>query len=189
MSRFCVFTGSSEGNQPTYLEAAGELGRALAGRGHGLVYGGARVGLMRGVADGVLGAGGAVTGVLPQFMAGRELAHPGLTHLIWVDSMHARKARMAELSDGFIALPGGYGTLDELFEILTWAQLGLHEKPVGLLNTLGFFDGLLAYLDHATTNGFVRPAHRSLLRVHTDPIELLKDMETFPPGPVQTKWG
>jgi uncharacterized protein (TIGR00730 family) len=188
MARFCVFTGSSPGDQPAYLEAAQGLGKALALRGHGLVYGGAKVGLMRAVADGVLAGGGEVTGVLPHFMASRELAHPELTTLIGVETMHERKARMAELADGFIALPGGYGTLDELFEILTWAQLGLHAKPVALLNPLGFFDGLLAYLNHATASGFVRSSHRDLLRVHTDPIELLKDLETFPSGPVQTKW-
>lgn len=188
MAHFCVFTGSNEGNLPVYLEAAQALGKALARRGHGLVYGGARVGLMKAVADAVLAGGGQVTGVLPHFMAARELAHPALTTLIHVDTMHERKARMAELSDGFIALPGGYGTLDELFEILTWAQLGLHEKPVGLLNPAGFFDGLLTYLDHVANSGFVRPSHRGLLRVHTEPEALLDELETLPSGPIQTKW-
>lgn len=188
MTRFCVFTGSSSGNLPLYQEAAWNLGLALAKRGHGLVYGGARVGLMQAVADGVLAGGGEVIGVLPQFMTQRELAHPRLTTLIQVETMHERKARMAELADGFIAMPGGYGTLDELFEILTWAQLGLHSKPIALLNPSGFFDGLIAYLKHISEAGFVRPSHHDLLRVHHEPERLLDDLETFPTGPVQTKW-
>jgi uncharacterized protein (TIGR00730 family) len=158
----CVFCGSSPG-RPAYRQAAVETGRQLAGRGLRLVYGGASVGLMGTVADAVLAGGGQVLGVLPAHMDRVELAHPGLSELRIVASMHERKAAMAEAADAFLALPGGLGTLEELAEMATWAQLGLHAKPVALVNTAGYFDHLLALLDHAVAEGFVRPAHRRLL--------------------------
>jgi uncharacterized protein (TIGR00730 family) len=147
MKRICVFAGSSAGVRPEYLRAAADLGTVLAARGIELVYGGARVGMMGAVAGAVLAGGGRVTGVIPQALVEKEVAHDGLTELRVVTSMHQRKALMADLSDAFIALPGGWGTLDEMFEILTWAQLGLHRKPCGLLNVSGYFDRLLAFLD------------------------------------------
>jgi uncharacterized protein (TIGR00730 family) len=168
----CVFCGS-RGGGPIYADAARSLGALLAGRGLALVYGAGHVGLMGVLADAVLAAGGRVVGVIPQGLVDRELAHTGLTELIVVDTMHQRKAVMAERSDAFLALPGGYGTLDETFEILTWAQLGLHAKPVGLLNVAGYFDGLLSWLDHALREGFVKPAHRELLAVDDDAGRLL----------------
>lgn len=185
---FAVFTGSAPGADPRFAEAAAALGRALARRGHGLVYGGARVGLMGVVAEAALAAGGRVAGVIPTFMGEREVAHRGLTELHWVPSMHARKALMADLSDGFIMLPGGYGTLDEAFEALTWAQLGLHAKPIALLNVAGYYDGLLAFTARAAAEGFVRPAHRDLLRVHTEPEALLADLETWAPPGAASQW-
>src|SRR6187549_1487199 len=148
MMRVCVFAGSSSGSRPEYRTAAEDLGRELAARGIELVYGGAHVGLMGGVADAVLAGGGRVTGVIPKALVDKEVAHTGLTDLRIVASMHQRKALMVDLSDAFIALPGGWGTLDEMFEILTWAQLGLHRKPCGLLNVQKYFDRLLAFLDH-----------------------------------------
>src|SRR3546814_750650 len=153
--RLCVFCGSSDGARPAYRDAAHALGKALADAGIGLVYGGAAVGLMGAVADGALARGGEVMGVLPRSLADRELAHPGLTQLHVVGSMHERKAMMAKLSDGFIALPGGLGTFEELFEIWTWAQLGYHRKPVALLNVDGYYDGLLSFLDHPVREAFV----------------------------------
>jgi uncharacterized protein (TIGR00730 family) len=156
-----------------YADAARRLGVLLADRGIGLVYGAGHVGLMGILADAVLSAGGCVVGVIPQGLVDRELAHTGLTELIVVDTMHQRKALMAERSDAFIALPGGYGTLDETFEILTWAQLGLHTKPIGVLNVAGFFDGLLSWLDHAVQEGFIKTRHRDLLVVDADAERLL----------------
>ncbi|MBI4912640.1 MAG: TIGR00730 family Rossman fold protein [Acidobacteria bacterium] len=188
MPRICVFCGSSSGSDPRFSEAAEAFGRLLARRGLGLVYGGGRVGLMGTLAQAALDQGGEVLGVIPRFMESREVAHPGLTHLEWVDSMHARKARMGTLADAFVALPGGWGTLDELFEVLTWAQLGLHAKPVALLNLAGFWDPLLAGLGHLVAAGFVRPAHRDLLRVHADPEALLDDLQNFRPSPLHSKW-
>lgn len=185
---FAVFTGSAPGADPRFATAAADLGRALARRGHGLVYGGARVGLMGTVADAALAAGGRVTGVIPDFMGDREVAHTGLTDLRWVPTMHARKALMADLSEGFIMLPGGYGTLDETFEVLTWAQLGLHTKPIALLNVAGYYDGLLAFTARAGAEGFVRPAHQGLLRVHTHPEALVADLETWTPATAASKW-
>src|SRR6516164_2274986 len=148
LKRICVFCGSSVGDRPIYLQAALELGRAIAERRLGLVYGGGHIGLMGVLADAVLSGGGEVIGVIPQALVDRELAHTGVTELRVVETMHQRKALMADLSDGFLALPGGFGTGDELFEILTWAQLGLHAKPIGVLNVGGYFDPLLAWLDH-----------------------------------------
>jgi uncharacterized protein (TIGR00730 family) len=188
MARICVFTGSSSGKDPRFEAGARAFGSLIAARGHGLVYGGGKVGLMGAVAQAALARGGEVTGVIPRFMDVREVAHKGLTSLEWVDSMHARKARMAELSDAFVALPGGWGTLDELFEILTWAQLGLHAKPVALLNLEGFFDPLLSYLEAAKAAGFVREQHHDLLHVASNPEALLHHLENFRPSSLHSKW-
>jgi hypothetical protein len=173
MRRICVFCGSATGRDPRHAEAARLLGRTLAERGLELVYGGGSIGLMGVVADAALAAGGAVTGVIPRALAARELAHRSLTSLQVVESMHQRKARMAELADGFVALPGGMGTLEELAEILTWAQLGLHRRPVGLLDVGGYYLPLIAFLDHAVEAGFLRPEHRALLLVERLPGPLL----------------
>ena len=185
--RICVFCGASAGNHPDYLQAATQLGHALAGAGIGLVYGGASVGLMGRVADAVLERGGEVTGVLPQFLADRELAHHGLTTLHTVASMHERKAMMADLADGFIALPGGIGTLEELFEIWTWAMLGQHRKPVALLNARDYYGKLLAFMNHVTTEGFLQQANRDMLLVDDDPARLLDAMRRYQP-PVTGRW-
>ncbi|HBQ09635.1 MAG: TIGR00730 family Rossman fold protein [Sandaracinaceae bacterium] len=161
--RVCVFCGSSPGSRPIYLEGARAVGRALAERGVGVVYGGASVGCMGAVADAALEAGGEVIGVIPHSMVDRELAHPGLTDLHVVEGMHERKALMTALSDAFLALPGGHGTLDELFEALTWAQLGIHAQPIGVWNLEGYWDPLFAMLDRVVEEGFLRPHHRTLL--------------------------
>jgi uncharacterized protein (TIGR00730 family) len=187
LRRVCVFCGSKHGRQTAYTVAAQKVGRVLAARGIGLVYGGGDVGLMGEVADAVLAEGGEVTGVIPEFMVDHEVAHHGITQLEVVDSMHARKTRMSELADGFIGLPGGWGTFEELFEIVTWAQLDLHGKPVGLLNVAGFYDELLAFLDHATSEGFIKELHRSLLLADDDIGRLLDRMEAHE-APLGTKW-
>jgi uncharacterized protein (TIGR00730 family) len=187
MMRVCVFAGSSPGSRPQYRAAAVELGRVLAARGIGLVYGGARVGLMGAVADAVLAGGGHVTGVIPRAMVEKEVAHDSLSDLRVVTSMHERKAMMADRADGFIALPGGWGTLDEFFEILTWAQLGLHQKPCGLLNVHGYFDGLLSFLEHSTTEGFVRHEYQSMIVVSDSPGGLLEQLAAYQP-PTVKKW-
>ena len=187
MRRVCVFTGSSAGHRGEYRAAACDLGRELAVRGIDLVYGGANVGLMGEVADAALAAGGRVTGVIPEVLAAKEVAHAGLSDLRVVASMHERKAVMADLSDGFIALPGGWGTLDELFEVLTWGQLGLHAKPCGVLNAEGFFDPLLAFMDHMIDEGFVRPAFRPMLTVAGSAGELLTRMADYR-APTIEKW-
>ena len=187
LARVCVFSGSSPGARPAYREAAAGLGRALAARGLELVYGGARVGLMGVLADAALAAGAEVQGVIPAGMVAKEVAHEGLTQLHVVDSMHERKARMADLADAFVALPGGLGTLEELAEILTWAQLGLHQKPCGLLDVGGFFAGLLAFLDHTVTERFVRPEHRGLLLAAAEPEALLDAFARWEP-PILEKW-
>ncbi|MBV6430240.1 MAG: LOG family protein YvdD [Bryobacteraceae bacterium] len=186
MNRVCVFCGSSAGYREGLIEAARELGKALVRRRHDLVYGGAHVGLMGTIADTVLEMGGRVTGVIPRSMREREIAHTGLTELRIVETMHERKALMADLSDGFIAMPGAYGTLDELFEILTWAQLGIHAKPVGILNVEGFFDPLFAFLDRAVNTGLLKQANRELFAVADEPEELLARMEAH--RPVAAKW-
>jgi uncharacterized protein (TIGR00730 family) len=183
----CVFAGSSPGNNPRFARAASDLARELVARGYGLVYGGARVGLMGVVADGVLQGGGTVTGVIPDFLGDKEIAHQGLTELKVVSSMHERKDTMAKLADGFIALPGGFGTIEEFFEVLTWAQLGLHAKPCGLLDVGGYFDHLLRFLDHAVVNQLLKPANRSMVLVDEDPRALLERFDTFAP-PAMTKW-
>jgi uncharacterized protein (TIGR00730 family) len=187
MMRVCVFCGSSPGARPAYADAAVRLGRALAANGVGLVYGGAQVGLMGIVADSALAAGGSVVGVIPRALEELELAHRGLTELHVVGSMHERKALMAELADGFIALPGGIGTLEELFEVMTWAQLGMHRKPCGLLDVDGYFAGLLAFLDHMADERFLRPVHRAMLLVESEPERLLAGFRAYQP-PALTKW-
>lgn len=188
MQRLCVFCGSSPGSRSTYAEATRRLGQSLAARGLGVVYGGGHVGLMGILADSVLESGGAVIGVIPQALVDKELAQAGLTELHIVTTMHQRKALMADLADGFAALPGAFGTADELFEILTWAQLGLHAKPIGLLNVAGYFDPLRAWLDHAAGEGFLRPAHRRLLLEADDPERLLDLLEQYRPAAETPKW-
>ncbi|GAB4214245.1 MAG: TIGR00730 family Rossman fold protein [Rhodoferax sp.] len=173
MKNVCVYCGSSPGADPVYRAAAQALGQAMARRGVGLVYGGASIGVMGAVADAVLAAGGRVLGVIPEALAQREVAHTGLTELVVTPSMHVRKMRMAEAADAFVALPGGIGTFEELFEIWTWAQLGIHSKPVALLNVAGYFDSLIALVDHAVAQGFLKPAQRALLWVDTDAERLL----------------
>lgn len=174
MKRVCVFCGSSPGVRPGYTDAARALGYEIVGRGMSLVYGGGRVGLMGVIADAVLEAGGEVTGVIPHALASREVAHHGLTDLRVVDSMHTRKAMMAALADAFIAMPGGFGTYEEFFEVVTWTQLGVHRKPCGLLNVEGFYDPLVGLLDHAVAEGFVRSQHRATVLVDGDPARLLE---------------
>ncbi len=174
MKSLCVYCGSSSGCDPAYAAAARELGQLLAAQQIELIYGGGRVGLMGTLADAVLAAGGRVQGIIPQSLADREVAHHGLTQLHIVETMHQRKALMAELSDGFLALPGGLGTLEELFEIWTWAQLGMHGKPIGLLNVAGYFDFLLQFLDRAVEQQLLKPVHREVLCVSTDPAEMLR---------------
>ena len=181
LRRVCVFCGASPGSRPAYADAARGVGRLLAARGVGLVYGGGHVGLMGMVADAVLAAGGEAIGVIPHALAAREIAHGGLSELHVVGSMHERKALMADMADAFVALPGGYGTLDELCEILTWSQLGIHPKPVGLLNVDGYFDPLLAFFDHAVREGFIRESHRALALSETDPERLLERFAAFEP--------
>jgi uncharacterized protein (TIGR00730 family) len=188
MRQVCVFCGSSGGGRPVYAAAARRLGAALAARGLGLVYGGGHVGLMGVVADAVLSGGGRVVGVIPEALAGKELAHGGLSELHVVGTMHQRKALMADRADAFAALPGGFGTADELFEILTWAQLGLHAKPVGLLNVAGFFDPLLTWLDHAVGEGFLRPEHRGLVLVAGEADGLIDRLAAWRPEPWRGKW-
>ena len=173
MQRICVFCGSQAGTNGLYRQAATDMGWLLALRGYGLVYGGGHVGLMGVIADAVLASGGEVIGVIPESMVARELAHTGVTHLHVVPGMHDRKARMATLADAFIALPGGYGTFEELFEVITWAQIGLHRKPIGLLNVAGYFDALRALVEHAITEGFIRSEHRRLLTIADAPATLL----------------
>ena len=177
--KICVFTGSRQGSRPEYSEAARQLGRALVERHYGLVYGGGNVGLMSVIADTVLGLGGHVTGVIPDSLVSKEVAHRGLSDLRIVQSMHERKAVMAELSDGFIAMAGGIGTMEEFFEVLSWAQLGIHRKPCGLLNTGGYYEHLIKFLDDAVDQGFLKPKHRSLLIVANEPAEMLNRLESF----------
>lgn len=192
MKRICVFCGASIGHRPEFQAAANALGRLLARLGLELVYGGGNIGLMGVVADACMASGGSVIGVIPAALVGREVAgrtveHAGITRLEVVDSMHTRKARMAELSDGFIALPGGFGTFEELFEILTWAQLGFHQKPIGLLNIAGYYDPLLGLCDRAVAEGFLRIDNRELLLAHTDAAALLDAMAAYRPAP-STPW-
>lgn len=187
MKRLAVFCGSSPGRAPEYRKAAQALGGLLGLRGIGLVYGGASVGLMGAVADAARAANGEVIGVIPQSLVDLEVAHPQLSDLRVVGSMHERKALMADLADGFIALPGGLGTFEELFEIWTWAQLGSHRKPVALLNVAGYYDGLLAFLDRCVSEAFVKPQHRGMLIVASEPVDLLQQIERYE-APAETKW-
>jgi uncharacterized protein (TIGR00730 family) len=187
MKRICVFCGSSPGRSASYAAAASELGRLLAKRGIGLVYGGANVGLMGALANAVMDAGGDVIGVIPQSLVKYEVAHRGLPDLRVVASMHERKAMMAELADGFIAMPGGNGTLEEFFEVLTWAQLGEHSKPCGLLDIDDYYSHLLAFLDHAVEERFLRPEHRKMLVVESSPEAILERLAAYRP-PKIGKW-
>lgn len=184
LRRLCVFCGSSFGARPEYAEAARALGRLLAARGIGIVYGGGNVGLMGAMADAAIEAGGEVTGVIPRALLRYEVGHTGLAALHVVETMHERKAMMADLSDAFVALPGGFGTLEEFAEVLTWSQLGFHPKPCGLLNVARFWDPLLALLEHFETQGFVRPAHRDLVLSDADPASLLAKLADFIPADI-----
>ncbi|MEA2706030.1 MAG: hypothetical protein QOH22_818 [Gemmatimonadaceae bacterium] len=185
--RVAIFCGSNPGVRPDYVEAARALGRLLAHRGIGVVYGGSNVGLMAALADTVMDELGDIIGVIPRMLVEREVANTALSDLRIVDSMHERKAMMAELADGFIALPGGIGTLEEFFEIWTWGQLGMHAKPCGLFNVAGYFDPLLQFLDHAVAERFVRDVHRSMVVVESDPAALLARFESYEP-PRVVKW-
>lgn len=187
MKNIAVFCGSSSGHLPEYAAGAYDTGQMLANAGYGLVYGGACVGLMGAVADGALGAGGHVTGVLPGFLQTKEITHTGLSELIIVESMHERKLKMHELSDGIIALPGGFGTLEELFEMLTWAQLGLHPKPIGLLNAAGYFDHLCSFIKTMANEGFLSSADACRLLVDEDIQKLLRKMSSYK-APEAPKW-
>jgi uncharacterized protein (TIGR00730 family) len=179
MKRICVFCGSNPGLRPDYAAAAQGLARVMAERGIGLVYGGGHVGLMGIVADTIMAEGGEAIGVIPEALLKREVGHHGLTELHVVRSMHERKQLMADLSDGFIAMPGGYGTFEEFCEVITWSQLGIHPKACGLLNVLGFYDALLAMFDHGVKEGFIHPQHRAMVLEGTDPGALIDEMATF----------
>lgn len=187
MKWICVFCGSSSGESPVYLEAATRLGTLLAREGLGLVYGGSKVGLMGRLADVMLEQGGPVVGVIPHALVNREVAHGGLTELRVVGSMHERKAVMAEIADAFITLPGGLGTLEEFFEVVTWGQLGLHRKPSGLLDIKGYYQPLIRFLDHAVTEGFLSVPHRRMILVEEDPEILLGRLTRYDP-PTVPKW-
>jgi uncharacterized protein (TIGR00730 family) len=186
--RICVFLGSSRGTSPLYVEAARNFGALLARRGIGLVYGGGSIGLMGQVADGACAAGGEVIGVIPEALQARERDHEGLSQLHIVSTMHERKAMMAELADGFVALPGGIGTFEELFEVWTWSQLGYHDKPCAILNVNGFYDAMREFIDHVVTEGFLRKEHRDMLIVHDDPERLLDAVVNFTPTQQSTQW-
>jgi uncharacterized protein (TIGR00730 family) len=187
MERICVYCGSNSGARDSYLAAAKAIGKCLTRHGIGLVYGGANVGLMGVLADTVLAGGGEVFGVIPEALIAREVAHPRLTELHVVGSMTERKTLMAELSDAFIALPGGFGTLDELSEMITWSQLGLHRKPCGLLNIEGFYDALLSFLDNAVAEGFIKREHRAIVLSEDDPDRLLTRLRDYA-VPAVRKW-
>jgi len=183
----CVFCGSSDGARSEYLEAATAFGRLLATMGTTLVYGGGATGMMGAVADAVLAGGGSVVGVIPKSLALKEIMHEGATEMHVVDSMHERKALMASLADGFVVLPGGFGTMEEMFEIVTWLQLGLHRKPCGVLNVEGYYDPLVALIERFIEEGFVANEHRSLLLIDSDPIRLVERMAIHPP-PRLPRW-
>jgi uncharacterized protein (TIGR00730 family) len=187
MKNVAVFCASSFGNNPDFESVAYDLGKLIAEGGMGLVYGGAQVGLMGAVANGALRAGGNVVGVLPLFLQTKEIAHPGLTEFIVVDTMHERKTIMSDRCDGIIALPGGFGTMEELFEVLTWAQLGLHKKPIGLLNVAGFYDALIVFVDQMVSNGLLKQVNRDMLLV-ADNAEVLLQMMGEYVAPNVTKW-
>ena len=188
MKSVVVYCGSSDESRAVYLDAASRMGRALVDRGLTLIFGGGRTGMMGAVADAALQAGGMVVGIMPRQFDTPVLAHPGLSQMILVDSMHQRKALMAEMGDGFIALPGGFGTLEELFEILTWAQIGMHSKPVGVLNAEGYFDPLLALIDHARREGFIYSVHRALLACERTPEALLDRLAAYAPPQGLERW-
>jgi uncharacterized protein (TIGR00730 family) len=187
LKRICVFCGSSSGTREIYAQTAEEVGRLLAQRGIELVYGGGKLGLMGTVADACLAAGGQVTGVIPQLLKEKEVAHNGLSDLIVVQTMHERKALMADLSGAFLALPGGYGTWDELCEVLTWSQIGIQRKVSAILNVNGYYDPLLAMADRAVSEGFLRDIHREMLLTDTEPARLLDRMESYA-VPLVDKW-
>ncbi len=187
MKSICVFCGSSYGALEAYADIARETGRAIAEQGYTLVYGGAKVGLMGTVADAALAAGGKVIGVLPRSLQDKEIGHEGLSELHLVDSMHERKAMMADLSDAFIALPGGVGTLEEIFEVWTWGQLGYHKKPCGFLNAEGYFDHLIAFLDHQTEQGFTKQVMRDMAQIASSPLDMIRQFENYTP-PSAPKW-
>jgi uncharacterized protein (TIGR00730 family) len=187
MNRLCVYCGSSAGTGDIYIAAARELGELLLEQEIDLVYGGSNLGVMGALADTVLEGGGNVTGIIPKALHGAEIAHTRLTELHVVDSMHERKSLMAVLSDGFMALPGGFGTLEEIIEVITWGQLGFHDKPCGLLNVSSYFDHLLAFLDHSRAEGFLHPQHRGMLLVADTPAGLLEQFENYEPPTVE-KW-
>jgi uncharacterized protein (TIGR00730 family) len=187
LENICVYCGSNAGRQPIYAEQAKEFGRTLAERGLGLVYGGSSAGIMGIVADAVLAHGGRAIGIIPEVLVKKELAHKGLTELHVVGSMHERKMMMAEKADGFVALPGGVGTFEEIFETWTWAQLGLHAKPCGLLNIAGYYDKLAAFLDHTVEEAFMRPQHRAMLVVENEAGALLDRFAAYE-APTVTKW-
>jgi uncharacterized protein (TIGR00730 family) len=188
MRRLCVFCGSSPGARPAYAEAAEELGTLLVEQDIGLVYGGGAVGLMGRLADAVLAAGGEPIGVLPEALVAKEIGHPDVSDLRVVGSMHERKALMADLADGFVALPGGLGTVEELFEVYTWAQLGLHRKPCALLDVEGYYEGIARFLGHAVEERFLREDHRAMLIVEREPRTLLERLRRFEPEAVEPKW-
>lgn len=187
MKAICVFCGSSFGTREAYADAARDTGRLIAEQGYTLVYGGARVGLMGTVADAALDAGGKVIGVLPKALEDKEIGHEGLTELHLVGSMHERKAMMADLSDAFIALPGGVGTLEEIFEVWTWGQLGYHQKPCGFLNIDGYYDDLIRFLDHQTDQGFTKDVMRTMVQIAGSPQEMIGLFENYTP-PSAPKW-
>jgi len=187
MKQVCIFCGSYPGSKPVYVESAHQMGLGLAQRGLGLVYGGGCVGLMGAVADGTIAGGGKTVGVIPQSLVDRELAHKGLSEIHIVTSMHQRKAMMAEIADAFVAMPGGFGTLDELFEIITWAQLGFHHKPIALLNIDGYFDPMLTFIEHMAVEGFIKPEHRDALLVKNSVDTLLDTLLSYQPPPLE-KW-
>ncbi|HEX5894721.1 MAG TPA: TIGR00730 family Rossman fold protein [Thermoleophilaceae bacterium] len=188
MRRICVFCGASPGARPEYAQATTELARLLVADGIGVVYGGGGVGLMGALADAMLAEGGEITGVIPRALVDREIAHPEVTDMRVVGSMHERKALMAELADAFVALPGGLGTLEELFEVYTWAQLGLHRKPCALLNVEGYYDGIAGFLADAVEERFLRQEHRDMLLVEREPRALLERLRGFEPDAVLPKW-
>jgi uncharacterized protein (TIGR00730 family) len=187
IKRICVFCGSSLGVRPEYGEAAAELGRLLASSGIGLVYGGARVGLMGALADAVLAAGGEAIGVMPRALVEKEIAHSGLTALHVVETMHERKTLMSDLADAFLLLPGGFGSWEEFCEVVTWLQLGMHQKPCGVLNVADYYDSLISLSEHAAAEGFLRSAHRDLVIVADKPQELLRQLSAAP-VPTEVKW-
>jgi uncharacterized protein (TIGR00730 family) len=188
LQSICVYCGSADGVNPDYLQAAHQMGQALAQRGIRLVYGAGKTGLMGAVADGVLQAGGEVTGIVPSVLNSPQLIHAGLTQLEVVDTIHQRKARMAQLADALVALPGGYGTFEELFEQLTWVQIGLHKKPIGLLNVKGYFNPLITLVEHALSEGFIYTEHRVLLVSSSQPSDLLDALVKFQPPNTIERW-